>query len=88
MLYADGSVFGGIWRDDMKADGVFIDVGNNWICGEWDGFVAVKALARIKMSRAKCLYTGNIQQGQRYPLPPPPCCSCAANPCFSLANAP
>jgi hypothetical protein len=65
MLYADGSVFGGKWRDDLKYDGVFIDGNNNWTCGEWDGFVALQALAKIKMSRAKCLYTGNIRQGQR-----------------------
>ena len=65
MLYADGCVFGGKWRDDLKYDGVFIDGNNNWTCGEWDGFVALQALAKIKMSRAKCLYTGNIRQGQR-----------------------
>ena len=65
MLYADGCVFGGKWRDDLKYDGVFVDGSNNWTCGEWDGFVALQALAKIKMTRAKCLYTGNIRQGQR-----------------------
>ena len=33
MLYTDGSVFGGKWQGDLKADGVFIDGSNNWTCG-------------------------------------------------------
>ena len=66
MLYADGCVFGGKWDNDLKSDGVFIDVNNNWTCGQWDGFVALQAVARLKLLREKCVYSGEIRQGQRY----------------------
>ncbi len=65
MLYADGSVFGGKWEGDLKADGVFIDGSNNWTCGLWDGFVAVQALSRTRVARDKCVYSGEIRQAQR-----------------------
>ena len=52
-------------QDDLKADGVFIDSSNNWTCGKWDGFVALQAVAKLKMIRGKCVYVGSIQQGQR-----------------------
>lgn len=71
MLYANGCVFGGKWQDDLKADGVFIDGSNNWTCGTWDGFVALQAVARIKIDRSKCSYSGSIRQGQRQSLPCP-----------------
>ncbi len=44
MLYADGSVFGGKWQSDLKADGVFIDGSNNWTCGK--GGVVITAKTR------------------------------------------
>ena len=56
MLYADGCVFGGQWEGDLKADGVFIDGSGNWTCGKWDGFVALQAVARVRLAREKCLY--------------------------------
>ena len=72
MLYADGCVFGGLWEGDLKADGVFIDGSGNWTCGKWDGFVALQAVARVRVVRERCLYSGDIRQGQRYCRPPPP----------------
>jgi hypothetical protein len=72
MLYADGCVFGGLWEGDLKADGVFIDGSGNWTCGTWDGFVALQAVARVRVVRERCLYSGDIRQGQRYCRPPPP----------------
>jgi hypothetical protein len=66
MIYANGSVFGGKWQGDLKSDGVLIDVSNNWTCGTWDGLVPLKAVTKMKIAREKCLYFGEVCQGQRY----------------------
>ena len=37
-----------------------------YLSGTWDGFVALQAVTRMKIARGKCVYSGEIRQGQRY----------------------
>ncbi len=42
---------------------------NLFSSGTWDGFIALQGVARLKIARDKCLYSGEIRQGQRYFTP-------------------
>ena len=41
------------------------DVTVTCLSGTWDGFVALQAVTRMKIAREKCVYSGEIRQGQR-----------------------